>query len=186
MSKIVFVSGGARSGKSAYGEEILSKIQGRKSYIASSVAFDEGMKDRIKKHIERRPSSWKTYEITIDIDEYINGVMENSDGVILDCVTVLITNMMFKDPNIDWDSVDRNFIDAFQERILEMFQKMIFEIRKYQATFIIITNELGMGIVPENRLARIFRDVAGKANELLAKESDEAYVCISGIPLKLK
>lgn len=186
LSKIVFISGGARSGKSSFGEDLLSKINGEKSYIATSIPFDEGMRDRIKKHVDSRPSDWKTYEINHDIDSSISDVMLASDGVILDCVTVLITNMMFKDLSIDWEKIDRNYIDEFQESILTMFKNMISEIRKYPATFIIISNELGMGIVPENRLSRIFRDIAGKVNQLLAKESDEAYVCISGIPLKLK
>lgn len=186
LSNIIYVSGGARSGKSSFGEGRLEEVDGNKSYIATSIPFDEGMVDRIKKHVARRPSQWKTYEIQIDIDRYIDVVLDNSDGIILDCVTVLITNMMFKNPDIDWDSATREEIDIFESNIIDMFSKMIEKIEQHDVQFIIISNELGMGIVPEGRLSRIFRDVAGKVNQFIAEKSDEAYFCVSGIAMKLK
>lgn len=186
MSKIVLVTGGARSGKSTYAESYLKKTGNVIGYIATGVAFDIGMEDRIKKHIAARPSEWETFEKPTNVYELIPEVSMKCDTVILDCITVMINNIMFERTDINWDKVGYDVIDIIEDNIQNQLSKLVAEIRKTDLNFVMVTNELGMGIVPENRLARIYRDIAGRANQYLGKISDEVYFVVSGIPMKIK
>ncbi|SHJ90346.1 adenosylcobinamide kinase /adenosylcobinamide-phosphate guanylyltransferase [Tepidibacter formicigenes DSM 15518] len=179
------VTGGARSGKSSFSEKLCKDKKGKVAYIATSIAFDEGMKDRIKKHRQSRPKNWTTYEIYKDIYKEISEISKVNDVVLLDCVTLLVNNLMFEF-NINWDSCSREEIDNIENYIQNQIDKLIDEIRKTNIYFVFVTNELGMGIVPENRLSRIYRDIAGRVNQKIASLSDEVYLVVSGIPMKIK
>ncbi len=179
------VTGGARSGKSTYAEKLCIDRNDKVAYIATSIPFDEGMKDRIKKHRASRPKEWKTYEIYKDIHESIAEMGKNHDTALLDCVTLLVNNLMF-DFDMNWDACSRNEIDTIESNIQKEIDLLIEEIRKTNLYFVFVTNELGMGIVPENRLSRIYRDIAGRINQKIAALSDEVYLTVSGIPLKIK
>lgn len=179
------VTGGSRSGKSSYAEKLCKDTNDKVAYIATSIAFDEGMKDRIKKHRDSRPKDWKTYEIYKDIYNYINEISECSNTVLLDCVTLLVNNLMFEF-DLDWDNCSRSDIDSVENYIQNQVDKLIKEIRKTGIYFVFVTNELGMGVIPANRLSRIYTDIAGRINQKIADLSDEVYILISGIPLKIK
>lgn len=185
MSEITVVTGGARSGKSSFGEKLLKDAKGVKGYIATAVAFDEGMKDRIKKHQNSRPSEWETYELPYNISNSIKEISESCDIVILDCITVFISNILFRE-KIDWDEISHNKIDELENSIIKEINLIIKKAKENSLSMVIITNEIGSGIVPGNRLSRIYRDIAGRINQLLSKLSDNVYVSISGLPLKLK
>ncbi len=185
-SKIILVTGGARSGKSSFAEKLIADLSGKIAYIATAIPFDEGMKDRIKKHRKSRPDYWTTYEVYKDIYKYIDEISEKHDAVLLDCVTILVTNLMFENHNIDWDKVGWEKIDEIERNIKEQIELFIKALRDARMTCVIVTNELGMGIVPENRLSRIFRDIAGRINQYVASNSDEVYLAVSGIPVKIK
>ncbi len=185
-SQITLVTGGARSGKSSFAEKLVSDLGKRVAYIATAIPFDEGMKDRIEKHRVSRPESWKTYEIHRDVYKYIEEIDQRYDIILLDCVTILVTNLMFENDNIDWDTVSREKIDKIEVDITEQMDLLIKKIRDTKIRCVLVTNELGMGIVPENRLSRIFRDIAGRVNQFIAGKADEVYFTVSGIPMKIK
>lgn len=185
MGKIILVTGGARSGKSTFAENEVRKLNKETAYIATGIAFDEAMKSRIKKHVDQRPSTWTTYEKPTQVHEIIERIQKNHQVVLLDCITVLITNTLFQD-QIDFDGIDELTVDKTEERIQNDIRKMIDAFKKTEMTVYLVTNEVGSGIVPENRLARIFRDFAGRTNQYIASIADEVYCVISGIPMKLK
>ncbi|MCT4607397.1 MAG: bifunctional adenosylcobinamide kinase/adenosylcobinamide-phosphate guanylyltransferase [Marinisporobacter sp.] len=183
--KITLVTGGARSGKSNYAET-LAKNSGRKvAYLATAIPFDEGMKDRIKKHRQSRPKVWTTYEGYKNLYEMIPKIKEGHEVILLDCVTIMVTNLMFEE-DVNWDEIDHENIDEMEKKIKEQIIKLIEAIRENKIWCIMVTNELGMGIVPGNRISRIFRDIAGRMNQIIAKEADEVYFTVSGIPMQLK
>ncbi len=186
MGKIALVTGGARSGKSTFSEKSVIELNKKTAYIATAIAFDDGMKDRIKKHVEQRPKTWTTFEKHTKVHEIVCEIAEEHEVVLLDCITVLITNTMFEDSNLDWDTIDYENIDRIEKRILNDLVKLLKEFRKYDLDVFIVTNEVGQGIVPENKLARVFRDLAGRANQYLASQVDEVFLVVSGIPMKIK
>ena len=185
MSKIILVTGGARSGKSNFAESLCINQNNRTAYIATSVAFDEEMKNRVKKHQESRPKEWKTYEIYKDIYSIVETLDKNHDTVIMDCVTLMVNNLMFT-YGIDVDKATSEELDELENYIREQIEKLLEAVKKTNLYFVIVSNEIGMGSVPENKLARIYGDFVGRANQLISKYSDEVYFVVSGIPMKVK
>lgn len=185
--KLTLVTGGARSGKSSFSEKMCFERGQKVAYIATAAALDEGMVDRIKKHQERRPDSWTTFEKQDKVHEiFAQEDIGGYDVFLLDCLTVLVTNIMLSDPCIDWDKVSRDRIDEIENGILDQVNKLVDRVLENGHELIVVTNEVGLGIVPENRLARVFRDIAGKANELVASRAQEVFFVVSGIPMKIK
>ena len=186
QGRIILVTGGTRSGKSSYAESLAQKSDREVTYIATAIPLGEEMEDRIKKHRESRPNEWKTLEMFNGISEEIIKDEYRGNCFLLDCVTIMTTNLMFEDHSIDWDTVGREYINRIEIRIKKEFNELLKTARSANQEFIFVTNELGMGIVPSNRLSRIFRDIAGSVNQLIAKEADDVYFCVSGIPTKIK
>ncbi len=185
-SRIYFVSGGARSGKSAFAEDLAAKLGGDKvGYIATSIPFDEGMRDRVKKHVDRRPSAWTTFEEAYTPSQAILAHGASQEVYLLDCLTILSTNHMLKD-NHDWDLVQRDLVDQIEADLCKEIDAIVEAVHKTKTRLIFVTNELGLGVVPENRMARLFRDIAGIVNQKAAAHTDEAWMVVSGLPLKIK
>ena len=185
MSHIILVTGGARSGKSRFAESLCRARENATAYIATSIPFDEELKDRVKKHREMRPSSWKTYEAYDEVYKIISEIAEDQQTVILDCVTLMVNNLMFKE-NLDYDHMTAREVDELEANIREQFTKMIEEVKKTDLYFVIVTNEIGLSPVADNRLTRIYTDIIGRMNQLIASSSDEVYFVVSGIPMKIK
>lgn len=194
MAKIVLVTGGARSGKSAFAEEQLAD-QERVCYIATGLprGEDPEWQERIRLHQERRPASWTTQEQYAGLADWLR---EQSHPVyLLDCATLLTSNRLF-------DLIAQHFPDklelteehflsrqeqAFLLQLLEEeWQELLSTIHQTDTEYWIVTDEVGLGIVPETRLGRFFRDVQGKINQLIAKEASEAYLVICGLAQQLK
>lgn len=185
MSKIILVTGGARSGKSSFAEKLCMDKNNSTAYIATSVPFDDEMKERIKKHKENRSKEWETYEIYKDIYSIINDLSNNHETVIMDCVTLLVNNLIFTyDLNIDKATQDQ--INNLERYIKNQINKLIDEIKNTNLYFVFVTNELGMSVVPANKLSRVYTDIVGRMNQLIASQSDEVYFVVSGIPMKIK
>lgn len=184
MSKVIMITGGSRSGKSVLAEEKAIEY-GKRSvlYIATAIPVDEDMKERIRIHQERRDSEWGTYEGYRDLGEIIKTTQKNT--ILLDCVTVLITNILCEEDR-DFDTVDKKEIEDLEADIMLELSNIIKGARDGDKTLILVTNEVGMSMVSSYRLGRIFSDISGKANQLLASLSDEVYISISGLPLRLK
>jgi adenosylcobinamide kinase / adenosylcobinamide-phosphate guanylyltransferase len=173
VSKVILVTGGTRSGKSRFAERLAQEYQPLRGYLATGQPGDAEMAERIARHRGRRGSDWQTVEEPLELTD---AVLRN-DGrfrvLLIDCVTLWLSNLLFMAEGGAAGALER--VDAFTG----LFPHL-------QTPLIIVTNEVGMGIVPEHPLARTFRDLAGEANELIAARADEVYVTISGLPLKLK
>lgn len=146
------------------------------AFVATAHAGDAEMAERISIHKESRPKEWTTIEEPIDVASAIT-LAHGHDVVIIDCLTLLLSNLMFENngPHVRGD-----------DRILDRIKQLAEAARSFKGTVIVVSNEVGMGIVPENDLAREFRDLAGRANQIMTGAADEVYVCFSGIPIRLK
>lgn len=185
MSNIILVTGGARSGKSNFAESLCIKQNNKTAYIATSIPFDEEMKNRVKKHQESRPKEWQTYEIYKDIYNIVEELNNNYNTVIMDCVTLMVNNLMFT-YGIEVDKATSKELDELENYIKDQIIKLMEALKTTDLYFVIVSNEVGMGIVPENKLSRIYVDFVGRANQLIAKYSDEVYFVVSGVPMKVK
>jgi len=178
MGKIILVTGGARSGKSKFAEKLALKLgNGRAAYIATAQIFDDEMAHRVKLHKARRNDSWTTYEAPFNADKTIL-TLENFDAILFDCVTIYLSNFLCA---ADFDDIEKIYIDA--ENLID---KLINAAKKINAVIIFVSNEVGGGIVPENKLARIFRDVAGLANQRIAENAEQVFLTVAGIAVDIK
>lgn len=182
-STIILCSGGARSGKSEFAEQLALSLKGRKAYVATGQAFDDEMKDRIKKHQLRRGKEWITFEIPLHLHENWEQIKNVSDVILIDCLTMFTSNHVFSHGDINTQE-DANRIEAI---ILEELRLLLQEINNSNdKTVIFVTNEIGLGIVPENKLARYFRDITGRVNREVANAANKMYLTVSGVTIELK
>jgi len=194
MAKIVLVTGGARSGKSAFAEDQLADRE-EVCYIATGLprGEDPEWQERIRLHQERRPASWTTQEQYAGLADWLR---EQSHPVyLLDCATLLTSNRLFdliaQHYPDKLELTEEYFLSRQEQSFLlqlleEEWQELLSTIRQTDAECWIVTDEVGLGIVPETRLGRFFRDVQGKINQLIAKEASEAYLVICGLAQQLK
>ena len=185
MGKLILVTGGARSGKSTFAEKTAKELGENILYIATSTAFDDEMKERIKRHREQRPPEWETVEAYKDMDVILTGRLSGRNVVLLDCITIMVSNIMLEKA-MDWDGICPDEINGVERKVIDEIEKLINVAKSSDIPFIIVTNELGMGVVPPSELGRAIRDIAGRANQMLAKAADEVFLCVSGIPLRIK
>jgi adenosylcobinamide kinase/adenosylcobinamide-phosphate guanylyltransferase len=171
-NKVTFITGGARSGKSTFAEKLALEIAGKRAYLATAQALDAEMVVRIEHHRQRRGTAWDTYEEPLAIAELLKKLSGRYGVVLLDCLTLWLSNVMARS---DEDSV-----------VMARGDELVSAIRDFSGSCIIVSNEVGLGIVPDNALARRFRDLAGFVNQRVARTADEAYLLTSGIPLKIK
>ncbi len=183
---ITLVVGGARSGKSTFAENKVKEYGESAVYIATAVITDSGMAERVKKHIEQRPKAWKTIERYKNFDELSNDDdFINAEVVIIDCLTTLITNFMI-DSKIDFDDVKKDEVNLLEEKIKDDILKLLDICRNFNKKLVIVSNEVGLGVVPAYYMGNYFRDISGRVNSMVAQKSDNMYFIVSGIPLKLK
>ncbi|QRN86866.1 bifunctional adenosylcobinamide kinase/adenosylcobinamide-phosphate guanylyltransferase [Clostridia bacterium] len=183
---ITLVTGGARSGKSSYAEKICSAYGKPMVYIACGKITDAEMEDRIKKHQERRASNWKTVEKYRDFAQMKDqDYFCENDIFLLDCVTTMATNLMF-DAGIDYDTCSMEEMNQVEKDVLEQFSELLDVVKKGHKTLVLVSNEVGSGVVPSYRMGRFFRDLAGRINQYLAQKADEVVWMVSGIPVRIK
>ncbi|MCX6001209.1 MAG: bifunctional adenosylcobinamide kinase/adenosylcobinamide-phosphate guanylyltransferase [Chloroflexi bacterium] len=174
--RIVLILGGARSGKSSYAQELAKQTGGRVLFCATAEALDGEMQSRIEKHRRSRPPGWDTVEASRDIGKVLGQRATEYDAIIIDCITVLVANVMG----------DGSDAEKAESSISAEILGLIELIKRKQSNYILVSNEVGSGLVPDNKLGRVYRDELGKANQLLADVADEVYLMTAGIPLKLK
>ncbi|MDD5284474.1 MAG: bifunctional adenosylcobinamide kinase/adenosylcobinamide-phosphate guanylyltransferase [Desulfuromonadaceae bacterium] len=177
MSHTIFITGGARSGKSAFAEKVTRNFGAQLAYLATAQALDIEMDERVSRHIERRGAEWRTIEEPIHLAQALARCDGQYRAVLVDCITLWLSNLLLKYEQSGED---------IEASIFEDVQRLKTTLHGMVTPVIMVSNELGMGIVPENNLARLFRDIAGKTNQILAASATEVHVVISGIPLKLK
>jgi len=170
-NKLLFITGGARCGKSSFALREASNTPGTKAYIATAEGLDEEMKERIKTHKKQRSKDWDTFEEPINIVDVMRGIKGTYTSIIIDCLTLWLSNVMAADLDV-----------------LDEIEKLIQALRTTSSVshISVVTNEVGMGIVPDTELARKFRDMSGLLNQRVAEVADEVYLLVSGIPLKVK
>ena len=176
MGKLIFITGGVRSGKSSYAVELAQQLSHDVAFLATASSGDEEMKQRIKHHQKNRPSHWITIEEQRDVAYQLKKINAPRQVVIVDCLTLLISNLL-----------DSFSLDSFSdEEILHQIKKITRDAKMFNLTTIVISNEVGWGIVPVHPLGRRFRDLSGQASQILAHYANEVYLMVSGIPLKIK
>lgn len=193
---LIFVTGGAKSGKSKFAEEMLLKLNNGKQkniYLATSLVFDEEMKEKVRLHKKRRKDEWFTVETYKNFENELSNFFENNDKIknnmLVDCLTNMITNIIFENQNIDWNNFEKKLYIQTLEKLNKDVEHSVIELLNVADQFentIIVSNELGMGLVPSYPLGRYFREIAGKMNQIVAEKADEVYLVVSGIPMKIK
>ncbi len=180
---VIMVTGGARSGKSSYAEELCKSKNDSVTYIACAKITDDDMSERVKHHRRQRPDKWNTVEQYKNFEDLTQSC--ESEVYLLDCVTTMIANIMF-DEKIDYDTCGTDTIERIEYDVKKHIDILLDQFLNSSLTLVLVTNEVGMGIVPAYRLGSIFRDIAGRMNQHIAAAADEVICMISGLPLKLK
>jgi adenosylcobinamide kinase/adenosylcobinamide-phosphate guanylyltransferase len=170
-SKIVLIGGGARSGKSAFALSLARTLGDRRAFVATAQALDQEMEERIAEHIRARGADFRTVEEPIALVERLSE-LRDVDVVVVDCLTLWLSNLLLRDES--------------EEKILSRVQVLARVLEERAFHSIIVTNEVGMGVVPETSLGRAFRDVAGRAHQRLAKAADEVFLAILGSVLRIR
>ena len=194
---LIFVTGGAKSGKSKFAEELILNLNNGKQenvYLATSLVFDEEMKEKVRLHKERRQNNWITVETYKNFENNLNKYFpkvenEIKNNMLVDCLTNMITNIIFEEKDVDWNNFDKKSYVQIVEKLNKNVENSVNELLNVANQFeniVIVSNELGMGLVPNYPLGRYFREIAGKMNQVVADRADEVYFVVSGIPMKIK
>ncbi len=174
MSKrLTLILGGRRAGKSTYAQRLAGERarDGRVLFVATAEPLDDDMSERIRKHREDRPAEWDTLETPLDIVGELAPIADRFDIVLLDCLTLWVSNLLLAEDDVDVLDQTRRLFDCYHAQ---------------DASWIVVSNEVGLGVVPSNRLSRDFSDELGRVNQLVASEADEVTFIAAGLPLRLK
>ena len=181
MGKLTFILGGARSGKSRYAMQLAREHPGPVTYLATAQALDPEMGTRIARHRQDRPASWQTLEIPTQVAAHLQKQPPEGGLILLDCLTMLVSNLLLEAAGSE-DQPDETratrAIDAEVEALLGV-------IRSSPADWIVVSNEVGMGLVPPYPLGRLYRDLLGWANQRFAAEASEFFFMVAGIPMRV-
>lgn len=185
--KVVFITGGARSGKSSFAERYAGGSGKEVVYVATSPVVDEETRERIRAHRSRRPQEWITVEEPLLLEKILREHGSSGRVLLVDCLSLWVTNHLLDRAGIDGDRLySAHDASRISEELLGYFESVATLTRNTEADVIVVSNEVGMGLVPDNRLSRVYRDLAGKVNQLFAGVADEVYILLAGIPLRLR
>ena len=170
--KLILILGGARAGKSTFALHLAKERagQGSVTFIATAQALDAEMEQRIARHRDERPAHWTTIEEPYHLDEALINA-SNSDVALVDCLTLFVSNWLLREDEHTLNEVSQRFLATVTSRT---------------QTVIAVSNEVGLGLVPETPLGRTFRDLLGRVNQQFAEAADEVYLLVAGLPLRLK
>ena len=177
-NQLTLILGGARSGKSTYAEKLAAKMGPHVLYIATAEAGDEEMAERIIAHRVARPATWQTLEAPRNVGQALKKIDHHPDVLLLDCLTLLVTNILL---SLE-DQPQTEIVTAIQAEI----DTLLATRKQLNVPLIIVSNEVGLGLVPEYPLGRIFRDELGRANQYLAEQADHVIFMVAGLPLTVK
>lgn len=186
MSQIILCTGGARSGKSAMAENLAKKAGGGVLYVATAAVCDEEMEERVRRHRAARPAEWNTWEGFRDFAVFREEkIYRSCTTVLLDCMGFMLNNIMYNTIS-DWGAISQTEADQTEQSMLSELVGLCKMTRQDGKNLILVTNEVGMGLVPADRSSRLYRDILGRANQTAAAEADTVYLMVSGIPLAVK
>ena len=176
MSKrLTLVLGGVRAGKSTYAQRLASGGE-RVLFVATAEAGDEDMQARIQAHRESRPAHWDTIEEPVDLVGALTPLLHRYDTVLLDCMTLWVSNLLLRGQDTE----------SARKDILSETRRLMGLYRNADASWIVVSNEVGLGVVPPTELGRVYADELGRVNQLMAAEADDVYFMAAGLPLELK
>ncbi|MCC6906050.1 MAG: bifunctional adenosylcobinamide kinase/adenosylcobinamide-phosphate guanylyltransferase [Anaerolineae bacterium] len=191
MGEIILILGGARSGKSTCAEQIAASLGGDSVlFVATAEPIDDEIRERITRHRASRPTTWRTVEAPVDAAAALQAAYRGEHVVLLDCLTVLATNLLIRatgpydDP---FDAPDRDpFDETIEAQVLTEINALVAFARSTSVTLLIVSNEVGLGVVPPYDLGRAYRDLLGRANQAIAAEADRVVFMVAGLPLQVK
>jgi adenosylcobinamide kinase/adenosylcobinamide-phosphate guanylyltransferase len=179
MARLILITGGARSGKSSHALEIAENFGGKRLFVATCPSIDGEMTERVRRHKEERQGrGWTTVECETELATLFPAQARGFDVVLLDCVTLWVNNILYKH--------DRSWVAIDDRLIGQLCREWLDKTAHYPGTVVCVTNEVGLGIVPDNALARKYRDLVGTCNQIIGKKADEVILVSCGIPLYLK
>ena len=194
--KFILMLGGARSGKSTFAQGMAAKLGKKVLFVATAEPLDREMASRVAEHKRMRPKNWRTLEIDTRVGQNLKSQIGDADVVLLDCITLLVSNILTKrdgkplsSPLTVEDESGGESAEAIrkaEKQVRAEMEELLDCIDKHEGDFIVVSNEVGLGLVPDNKLGRVYRDLLGKANQLLAQHASEVYFMVSGIPVKIK
>jgi len=171
--EVILVTGGCRSGKSSYALQLLADAPA-KVYVATAPVTDDEMKDRVRRHREERGSAWRTVEEPIEVPTVLDREAASGEPVVIDCLTTWVSNLTLQDGG------------NAETRALEYLDRLLESVEGYPARIVLITNEVGSGVVPPYPLGRLFRDLAGIVNQRVGKAADRIVLMVCGCPVFVK
>ncbi len=175
LKQLIFVLGGARSGKSAFAER-LARQGGRVLYVATAEALDADMERRIAAHRQQRPPEWDTLEEPLELASALPSALEGYDTCLLDCLTLWVSNLLL---SMEGSPNPEREILAASNRLIEVYERS-------PATWIVVSNEVGLGVVPPSQLGAVYRDALGRVNQAVAARADKVYFMVAGLALEMK
>jgi len=181
--KNILITGGARSGRSYFAQELALKLGKTVLFVATAVAGDEEMQHRIEEHQQARPAAWHTLEVTRHVGREIFQKISGAQVVVLDCITLLVNNIFGQYSDQTGEHIDASLIE---KEVTSEITELVECINCIDASFIIVTNEVGMSLVPASKMGRLYSDLLGMANQLLAQQADEVYLMVTGLPVPIK
>jgi adenosylcobinamide kinase/adenosylcobinamide-phosphate guanylyltransferase len=171
---LILVTGGSRSGKSAFALQLGESGPRPRIFLATAQALDTEMAARIERHRRSRPAGWELVEEPLGVPEALTRSLSRGGTILVDCLTLWVSNLILADQGFS------------EQEAAEQAEDLARRARTSGGPVIVVTNEVGSGVVPDNRLARVFRDCAGRMNQVLAGAADEVYLLVSGIPVRIK
>jgi len=191
MGKLTLILGGARSGKSTFAEQRAKELGGdHVLYVATSETKDEEMQQRVAKHRADRPSGWGTVEASRNVAQAIRAARSGEKVILLDCMTFLVANHLMDAAAPEDDPFDDPSADPFdaeiEANVVAEVEALVAYVQETDVEMLVVSNEVGLGVVPPYELGRAYRDILGRANQILARHADEVQLLVAGIPMKVK
>jgi adenosylcobinamide kinase / adenosylcobinamide-phosphate guanylyltransferase len=177
--KVTLIIGGARSGKSHLAQEMAREDGGEVLFVATAEAGDDEMARRIEAHRRSRPPHWRTLEVTTNIGDRISASIGRATTVVVDCITLLVNNVFEQHDPAAGEAALEKAVEAEINGLIEYIDRS-------EGHCIVVTNEVGLGIIPADRVSRLYRDLLGRANRMLAARADEVLLMVAGIPVAIK
>ncbi|MHB1162709.1 MAG: bifunctional adenosylcobinamide kinase/adenosylcobinamide-phosphate guanylyltransferase [Chloroflexota bacterium] len=186
MGRLVLILGGARSGKSSMAEQMARESGGRVTFVATAQALDEEMRQRIATHQAARPAGWRTLEEPLELGGALERAVAESDLVVVDCLTLWLSNHLCRIEAPESSPEWKDAVGGLGTVLERDLSRMVEAVRSGGATVLVVSNEVGLGLVPPSPLGRVYRDLLGMANRRLAAEADRVLLMVAGLPIDVK